>query len=438
MNTTPFFVDLTNYLTDTIPVIEPTAVIVHDVAFAGAWTVAGDVDGDGQTELVTARLWEKDDVHATATVSVCRLDGSVLWTWGNPGDGVAALHNDAACQIYDWDRDGRQEVVIVTHTDVIMLDGATGAEKFRFETPGRDAADCIAFANLSDGVGADIIIKNRYHKIWAYNWHGKHLWEIEYPAGMKTAHQPFVINIDNDGYDEVIVGYALLNHKGKIVWSLNSDALKIGQGHLDCARVLRRGQEPEDWRLVLTCCGDNALLCLDGNGELVWEHRGQHFESINVGHFIPGDESKQILVDIDHRTPGKSPQQIFNEDGKLLGEINSIYGRIHPLIKWGDMSTEHIVACEDRLLVSGATGEPLSRLATPMPDGVKFEQQERALEHINRGAFHLIGQTGNIFGNGRQDLMLSTNPGGVIWLYDNPGEKSQDLPLGTGENVTLY
>lgn len=438
MNKPPFYVDLITCPTDTLPVIEPTAVIVPDAAFAGAWTVAGDIDGDGDVELVIARLWETDDVHATATVSACRLDGSVLWQWGNPGDGVAALHNDAACQIHDWDRDGRQEVVIVTHTHVIMLDGATGAEKYRFAAPSRDAADCITFAQLSDGEGADIIIKNRYHKIWAYTWQGELLWEIENPAGMKTAHQPYILDIDGDGYDEVIAGYALLNRHGNIIWSLNSIALGIGQGHLDCARVLRRGKEPEDWRLVFTCCSDDALLCLDGRGELVWEQRGQHFESIGIGQFIPGDASTQLLVDIDHRTPGKSPQQIFNEDGMLLGELNSIYGRIHPLIHWGDLPTAQIVACEDRLLISGATGEPLARFSTPVPDGITFEQQERPQEHLIRGAFHLIGHTGNLFGHGRQDLLFTTNPGGVIWLYENPGTQSQGLPLGMGQNVTLY
>ncbi len=433
----PYLVDLTTYPTDSLPRIEPDAVIAVEPAEAGAWAVAGDLDGDGRAELVQVRMWEHRDTHAVASVIACRLDGSEMWRWGRPGDGVAALHSDAPCQIYDWDRDGHEEVVIISRTHVVALDGATGREKWSFPTPAEDAADCIVFANLSGGDGDDILIKTRYERIWAFTRTGQPLWQVDKPGGMRTSHQPFALDIDGDGRDEIIAGYALLDHDGRLLWSLDAAALGLGNGHLDCVRVLRRASRLEDWRLAFSCCADNALLCLDGQGRLVWQQRGVHFESIGVGRLCEGG-GEQFVVDIDHAPQGRSPIRVYDGDGGLLGEFNSVYSRQHPLIPWGPGGLDRIVACEDRLVLDGGTGLPLARLQTPVPAGVPFEQTERCDEHKKRGDFHLLGATGNFFGEGRTDLMLRTNPGGVIWLYRGRGPAAPALPVGTGKNVTLY
>lgn len=262
---------------------------------------------------------------------------------------------------------------------------------------------------------------------------------LKAPTGTaQTAQQPVPVDLDGDGYDEIIAGYAVLDQGGELLWALDGHALGLGNGHLDCARILTRGTRPADWRLAFTCCGDQALLCLDGRGRVVWQQRGLHFESLFVGRLIRGCADRQLLVDIDHQTPGKSPLHVYDLNGVLLGEINSVYGRNHPLIAWGDDPVERIVASEDRLLVSGETGKPLARFATPLPQGMSFEQFERPHEHKARGAFHLLGRTGNFFGDGRQDLMFTTNPGGAVWLYRNTGRTAQGLLVGTGRNVTLY
>src|SRR5512135_1960982 len=90
------------------PVVQPWRRITLDPQYSGAWVVAGDLDGDGLVEIVSARNVDRNDVHYTSAVVAQRLDGTVLWRWGNPTIGRKQLHHDVACQIYDWNGDGHQ------------------------------------------------------------------------------------------------------------------------------------------------------------------------------------------------------------------------------------------------------------------------------------------------------------------------------------------
>ena len=88
-----------------VPLISPWRTIRVDPSRAGQWTVAGDLDGDGEAELVSARNNPRRSSQEVVSVIVHKLDGTVLWEWGEPEAGVARLGYDVACQIHDWDGD---------------------------------------------------------------------------------------------------------------------------------------------------------------------------------------------------------------------------------------------------------------------------------------------------------------------------------------------
>jgi len=90
-----------------VPFVQAWRRIALEPEYSGAWVVAGDLDGDRAVEIVSARNVDRDDVHFTSAVVAQRLDGTVLWRWGNPNIGRKQLYHDVACQIYDWDGDGR-------------------------------------------------------------------------------------------------------------------------------------------------------------------------------------------------------------------------------------------------------------------------------------------------------------------------------------------
>ncbi len=409
-----------------VPVIQPWKVVALDAEYGGQWVVAGDVDADGVVEIVTAENFNEGDVHYTSTAVAQNLDGSVLWRWGEPDVGRKNWHHDVACQIHDWNSDGRKEVVLCTKGFLVEIDGATGRVLRRVPIA-EDATDCLVFCNLSGGRNpTDVLVKDRYRRIWAYNQQGKLLWTVEHPGGYKTAHQPRPIDIDGDGRDEIMAGYALLNHDGSVRWVFESGKVDQSKGHLDCARVLRKGASPKDFRIVLTCCGANNVALVDGNGRVLWEVSGHHFESVDVGHVIPNHAGRHIVVDIDHQPYGKSPVWVLDENGKRLGQIVTDYSRHHCLLDWtGDGIDEIMIAHKSGIYNS--RGVRIGTFSTPDLDSVDGKRKyEKSM---------LIG---DMTGDGTPDVIIATPH--TVYIYKNENGRKPDrlVPLGTEFNFTLY
>lgn len=409
-----------------VPKVSPWKRIAFDPSFGGAWVLAGDVDGDGEVEIITARNHNSDDVHWTSTVAAYKLNGTLLWSWGKPGSGRAGLHHDLACQIHDWNGDGRLEVVVAEAAHLVVLEGATGRELRRIPLPDPKAnlSDCLTFCDLR-GVGrrADVLVKDRYTQIHALDPNGKVLWHIERPGRAKTAHQPRVHDLDRNGRDEVMAGAVLLNPDGSERWriGLPDDILTYEWGHLDCIRLLRDAARPEDQRLAFTYCGALLLGVMDGTGKVLWTKRGEHFESIDIARVIPGEPDPQIVVDIDIKTMpiGPSPLVVYSQDGRELSRFHTRYSRIHRPIRWRSGDVADIVVSGAHMIYSGF-GEPVAELVVEGADSL------------------FMAIVCDLTGDGYDDLLIATST--AAYLYRNPRVVQPDrkMPLGSGVNVTLY
>jgi hypothetical protein len=404
---------------NTAPIINPWKQILLDPDYGGYWVVTGDVDGDGKVDIVSARNVDVDDVHYTSAAAAQRLDGSIIWRWGDPNIGGKKLRYDVACQIYDWNGDGTNDVILCTKGRLVELDGATGKERRLLPIPD-NATDCLVFANLLGNKRAtDVLVKTRYSQIWAYNYDGKLLWTASYPGGSRTAHQPLPIDIDDDGKDEIMAGYAMLNSDGSLRWKYKSQRVDQEKGHLDCCRVLRRGKNPEQYRLLLTCCGANNLACVDGNGKILWEVPGNHFQSIQVGNIYPDLPQPQLLVDIDHSPRGQAPLWVLDADGNHLGQITTDYCRQHGLLDW--------------------TGDGYQEIIIAYAHGVFDRWGKRIVTFKTKTPGHSI-LLGDMTGDGISDVTILTAAPATIHIFKNEkGNKTQGTGfLGSGVNFTLY
>ena len=404
-----------------IPAIKPWKVVPLDPESGGQWVVAADLDADDEVEFVACENHNVGDVHYTSTAVAHDLDGTVIWRWGDPDIGRKAWHHDVACQIHDWDGDGRAEVVLATKGAIVELDGRTGRERRRIRIPD-EATDCITFADLAGrGRPTDILVKDRYHNIYAYGYSGKLLWHVKDPGGCRTAHQPRPIDLDGDGRDEIAAGYAMLNADGSVRWTFKSSKVDESRGHLDCIRLLCRGDNLEDVRLVLTLCGANGIAMVDGNGKVIWERAGSHFESVDIGRVVGERAGPQILVDIDHQPFGKAPLLLIDESGTLLGRINTDYARHHHLLDWTGDGLDEIFNAHSGAIYDNRS-KRIATLAAPPA--------------ANKGERSLL--VGDFTGDGIADVALATTTAVYVFKNENGAQPVHRAGLGTEFNFTLY
>lgn len=246
--------------------------------------LVGDLNGDGQMELLLVQPDKRQDVryipHQVQCLTAYDLRGKLLWQTGKPNPEAGSQGSDYPCQIYDLDGDGKLEVLCVMEDRFQVLDGATGGCKESWPLPAPHAHDCIVIANLSGGDRAsDILLKDRYHQIWALNRDFELLWTHEGNPG----HYPWAYDLDGDGKDEVMAGYDLLDSGGRLLWSC--DDL---EDHADCIWVgdVNGDGEPE---LVI---GGSVTVMYDRRGNELWRHQDSvESQHIALGKFrsdLPG------------------------------------------------------------------------------------------------------------------------------------------------------
>jgi hypothetical protein len=422
---------------DQVPLIKPWKTIQLDPDYRGAWLVAGDLDDDGQAEILSARNHDQNDTHYTSSVVVHRLDGSVMWRWGDAAAGRNPLHHDVAAQVYDWDGDGKLEVIVAADQAVVELDGRTGQEKRRFSIP-EGAADCLVFCNLTGGSRpTDVLVKTRYTQIWAYDRLGTLLWTANMPGGRLTAHQPRPIDLDGDGRDEIMAGYSLLNPDGSERWALQDDdpAFVSGKrpsvGHLDCARLFTHDEPGAEPLLALTFCGGDRLAMVDKNGAVRWNIPGWHFESIDVGQVCSQVPGPQIVVDIPYAPHGSQPIWVLDRNGRRLGQILVDESRFHRLVDWFGTGRESIIVGQPAAMFDGQTGRQQAIFDMPvLPGETPYDPLKESVICLNA----------DMDGDGAQDILYSTNPATTVYIYRNElgARRPGQVPLGTCVNWTLY
>lgn len=267
----------------------------------------GDLDGDGQLEVVIAQVRNhgpKDRNSEVGCLTALKLDGKRLWQSGEPDPWHDRLTSDVAVQVHDLDRDGKAEVVYCRDQELVIADGATGRVKRKIPTPRspvstkkndphnkfpRILGDSLYFLDLrGQGHPGDIILKDRYSRIWAYTDQLELLWEV----GCNTGHFGYAADIDGDGRDEFAIGYSLIDHDGRILWSLDQKL----KDHADAVALVKL--HPDDRAPTFFCAAsDEGVFWTDLQGRMLRQLHLGHVQSPTIANFrddLPGLETVTV------------------------------------------------------------------------------------------------------------------------------------------------
>jgi hypothetical protein len=402
-----------------------------DVGDFGAETLRiGDLDSDGQPDLVFVQcIYETREITCLTATDI---HGKSLWRTGKPSAENGRVYCDLPVQVYDWDGDGRNEVLHVRQAryvdppfrrgvprerasryegdaTLLVLDGRTGREKATLPLPA-PADDSFLFADLTGrGRRTDLVVKDRYWNMWGVSHEGKVLWSWSGSPG----HFPSIGDIDGDGRDEVFVGFALIDHDGKVIFSKDPK----GQ-HQDACFVLR----PDDgkWRLLF---GNSGLHCFAADGTELWTKPMGEAQHIVAGRFRPDSPIQLVAID---RTPFPHNRDesawailsLHELDGREIWRREQPKGAwaIAPVrINWdgGDAPRDILIYGRGPgrpAVVYDGRGEIVDELPLALPAS--------ASEADRRADFYAIGA--DVWGDERDEVILFGSRGACIWASARP------------------
>ncbi len=234
--------------------------------------------------------------------------GEILWQIGEPSDmrenqNVTA---DLPFQIYDINGDGYDEVIMARDFKLMILDGRTGEVMRWIHTPMNDIpgdqllgiefkkhgfdrlnVDAIRIVNVSGNERpSDILIKDRYARLWVYNSNLELLWKFQYK---NTGHFPYGYDFNKDGKDEIFSCYNMIGSDGTLMWTL-----PIEVDHTD--EIIVGPFDPDEDEMIAMVSGWEGFMIVDKQGNIRHRDLNGHGQRISAANYCPERKGLEICT----------------------------------------------------------------------------------------------------------------------------------------------
>jgi outer membrane protein assembly factor BamB len=310
-----------------------------------------DLDGDGRDELLilqsagqlraafytNPRLGIEAADRTLHGLTAVRLDGTVVWQNGapysRPGVPFTTHGGSGMVKADDLDGDGIPEVLVIHGDELQILDGPTGRVRRSVRLPG-DNFSRIATAQLGPpGRGRQIIVRvnDRSHPPWEYANP-----TMVFNADLSVYREPFAVrgaghnvvarDINGDGRDELFLGYSLLDHELRPLWSLDfGPGFDYEKDHADeIALADLNGDGVPEVRYA----GSEDFVVASLEGRVLWTARAGHSQNSVQGPWGPDGEERVILNEKNRGLHG------LDARGNLLWSRPDLNGYARHNVRW--------------------------------------------------------------------------------------------------------
>lgn len=378
----------------------------------------GHLTGTGEMHIVLAQHQKRGHKDAYAHISCLTaidLNGEVLWQIGEPSTNPdhALLSADLPFQLCDIDGDGADEVILSRNFQLMILDGRTGQVRRSIPTPkseqpdaslfslpfnkyafDRVNVDSIRIANFSGKPKpSDIVIKDRYSRVWAYDCDLNPLWSFQ--EGI-TGHFPYTADVDGDGKDEMFIGYHLVDHDGSLLWTL-----PVPTDHTDEILIGRWNPQRDD-ALIAIASGDEGFMIADLEGTILHKHMLGHAQRVSVGNYRPELEGLELCVTTFWGNQGIV--YFFNGQGSMIHQFEpACNGNVITPVNWSGDG-------RDLVLLNGST----------IHGGLIDGHGRRVVTFPEDGHPDLCAEVLDLTGDARDEIVLWNQERMYIYTQDRP------------------
>ena len=257
---------------------------------------------DGKPFFIMAqhqKLIMRDSFAQIECLTAYDFDGNILWQKGENNNtyDTTVISCDLPFQIGDYNNDGRDELIYSADFKIFICDAETGKEIASYKTPLTDElmkdrpykrlnVDAIRLADF-EGLGykGNLIIKDRYENVFALDHNMNIMWRYHLK---NTGHFPYIYDFDNDGRDEMFVGYSMVDHNGEILWSM-----PIESDHTD--EIIYTNTKKNDIKRLYLASGNEGFNVVSLDGSIYKHNEIGHAQRISIADYN-GDGENEVCV----------------------------------------------------------------------------------------------------------------------------------------------
>jgi rhamnogalacturonan endolyase len=331
----------------------------------------GDLDDDGQTDVLIGQVihhaWPSDSHSELSCLTAMTFNGKILWQVGEPDPEKYHLTNDVGFQVNDLDNDGKNEVVYCRNFEIIVADAATGKTKYKAPTPKSKIkndrfkqilGDCLFFFDAEgNGWDSDILIKDRYTNFWVMDRNLRLLWE----GSCKTGHYPYACDIDNDGKDELAVGYSLYDNDGKMLWCLDE---KI-EDHADGVAIVDFDEDAVTEPVIMYSASNGGYVRTDLRGNILEHYYNGHVQNPAMANFRPDLQGLETVTI--NFWGNQGIVHFYDKEGKIYHDFEpNQFGSMCLPLNWTGKGEEYFV--HNPNIIEGGVFDGWGRKVLQFPD----------------------------------------------------------------------